>query len=218
MPQDEPSISLEKSAAEVCERAGPGDKARALLAEGMTVGVYLDALAGNGLHVDALRILAHGLPKRAAVWWACLVAAQAMGPEPSPEQGAALEAARAWVIDPTDENRRAAFPAARKVGLGTPVGCVAAAAYFSGGSLAPPELTVVAPPEDVTGKMIANALILAAVIKEPEKAVHKQAASLRTGREIAEGQHPWPKSAPERSATNSREGGAAHAPARSPYH
>jgi hypothetical protein len=218
MPRDEPSDTLQKSAAEVCQRAAPSDKARALLAEGMTVRGYLDALAGNDLQVDALRVLAHSLPKREAVRWACLIATQAMGPEPSPEAAAALEAARAWVIDPTDEKRRAAFPAAQAAGIGTPVGCTAAAAYFSGGSLSPPDLPVVAPPEDITGKMVTSALMLAAVIKEPEKALQKQAAFLRTGREVAEGKHPWPQSAPERSASTLSEGGVTHAPARRPHH
>ena len=68
------------------------------------------------------------------------VAAEALGPEPSPEAAAALEAARAWVIDPKDEKRRATFPAAEAAEMGTPAGCTAAAAYFSGGSLAPPNL------------------------------------------------------------------------------
>ncbi len=162
--------------------------------------------------------LRSALPKREAVWWACLVAAEATPPEPSSKAAAALEAAQAWVIDPTDEKRRAAFPAAQAAGMGTPVGCAAAAAYFSGGSLAPPDLPVVAPPEDVTGKMVANALILAAVIKQPEKAAEKQAAFLRIGREVAEGQRPWPRSAPERPASASREGGATHAPARRPHY
>jgi hypothetical protein len=216
MPQDEPSKTLEEPAAEVCERAGAGEKARALLAEGMTVGAYLDTLIAKGLHVDAVKVLAHALPKREAVWWACLIAAEVIGPQPSPEAAAALESAREWVIDPTDEKRRAAFPAAQKAGMGTPVGCVAAAAYFSGGSLAPADLPVVAPPDDATGKMVANALILAAVIKEPEKAAQKHAACLRTGREVAEGRRTWPPSAPERPATASREGGTAHASARRP--
>ena len=42
MPQDEPSKILDNTAAAVCERAAPGDKARALLAEGMTsVGISM---------------------------------------------------------------------------------------------------------------------------------------------------------------------------------
>ena len=80
MEQDEPSKSLDRPAAEVCEVAGPGEAARGLLDEGMTVRTYLDALAAQGLHADALKVLAYALPKRAAVWWACLIAAEAMGP------------------------------------------------------------------------------------------------------------------------------------------
>ncbi len=216
MEQDEPSKSLDRPAAEVCEVAGPGEAARGLLDEGMTVRTYLDALAAQGLHADALKVLAYALPKRAAVWWACLIAAEAMGPEPSPAAAAALETARAWVIDPKDERRRAAFPAAEAVGMGTPAGCTAAAAYFSSGSLAPPDLPVVPPREDVTGRLVAAALTLAAVIQQPERAPEKRAAFLRTGREVAEGQRPWPQAAPERSATVAREGGSAHAAARSP--
>ncbi|MHB1561136.1 MAG: DUF6931 family protein [Isosphaeraceae bacterium] len=216
MPPDQPRKSLEDPAAGACESAGPGDEARALLAEGMTVRAYLDAMAAQGLHLDALRVLAQALPKREAVWWACLVAAEALGSEPTPEAAAALEVARAWVIDPTDENRRAAFPASQKAGLGTPVGCAAAAAYFSGGSLAPPEYPEVAPPAEITGKMVANAIMLAAVIREPEKADAKQAAFLCKGLEVAEGRHPWPQAAPKRPAAAARTGGADHAAARRP--
>ena len=165
-----------------------------------------------------MRFLAYALPKREAVWWACLIAAEVLGPEPSPEAAAALEAAQAWVVDPTDDKRRATFPAAQKAGVGTPVGCAAVAAYFSGGSLAPPDLAVVAPPEYVTHDLVASSLILAAVSKEPEKAPEKYAAFLRTGLDVADGQRPWPQSAPERSATTSREGEVAHAPARRPHH
>ncbi len=216
MPPDQSRKSLEDPAAGVCESAAPSDEARGLLSDGMTVRAYLDALAAQGLHLDALRVLAQALPKREAVWWGCLIAAEAMGSEPSPEAAAALESARAWVIDPTDANRRAAFPASQKVGMGTPVGCAAAAAYFSGGSLAPPEYPEVAPPAEITGKMVANAMMLAAVIREPEQADAKRAAFLRTGLEVAEGRRPWPEAAPKRPATAARTGGADHAAARRP--
>lgn len=216
MPQDESTKPLERPAAEVHDRAAPGDEARALLAEGMTVRAYLSAMAGNGLHADAVKFLAHALPRREAVWWACLIAAEAMGPEPPPEAAAALEAARDWVIDPKDERRRATFPAAQAAGMGTPAGCAAAAAYFSGGSLAPPDLPVVAPPEHITGQMAACALVLSAVIKEPQKAPEKYAAFLRIGLEVAAGQRPWPQAAPERAASAPRGGGPAHAPAGRP--
>ena len=198
---------MQDQAAAVCERAKPGDEARGLLAEGMTARAYIGALMGKGLYADAVKVLAHALPKRAAVWWACLCVADRLGPAPAAAE--ALETARAWVIDPTDARRRAAFPASQAAGMGTPAGCAAAAVYFSGGSLAPPELPAVVPPEHITGQMVANSLVLAAVIKEPEKAAEKYAAFLRTGLEVAEGQRPWPKSDSEPPATAPREGGSA---------
>ena len=66
------------------------------------------------------------------------------------------------------------------------------AAFFSGGSLSLPNLPVVPPGEDLTGRMAAGALMLAAVMTEPEKASEKHAAFLRTGLEIADGQNLWP--------------------------
>jgi hypothetical protein len=216
MDQDEPSKIRDATAAAVCERARPGEEARGLLTEGMTPREYLAALSGRSLHADALRFLAFALPKRVAVWWACLCVADVLGPELASAAAAALEAARAWVIDPSDEKRRATFPAAEAADIGTPAGCAAAAAYFSGGSLAPPSLPAVAPPEHVTAHLVASALVLAAVIKEPEKAAEKQAAFLRTGLEVAGGQHPWPQAAPGTAGTAGREGEAPHGYARRP--
>jgi hypothetical protein len=182
-----------KTAAEVCQQSGAGDQARALLQDGMTPRQFLDALISQGSHADAVVFLAHALPKREAVWWACLCAEQILGSEPPPAAAAALKAARAWVIDPKDESRRPALPAAEAADLGTPAGCAALAAYFSGGSLAPPDLPAVPPGEHLTGKMVASSLALAAVIKQPEKSAEKYAAFLKIGLEMAEGRQSWPE-------------------------
>jgi hypothetical protein len=204
----------EKTAAAVCERAKLGQEARGLLTEGMTPREYLGALSGHDLPTDALRFLAFALPKREAVWWACVCVGDVLGPEPSPPSAAAMAAARAWVIDPTDDKRRATFPAAEAADLGTPAGCAAAAAYFSGGSLAPAKLPAVAPPEHVTAHLVASALLLAGVIDEPQKAGEKYAAFLRTGLEVASGQRTWPQAEPAPAAAAQREGGAVHGYAR----
>ena len=180
-----------ETAAEVCRKSTAGDQARALLQDGMNPCEFLDALIAERLHADAVVFLAHALPKREAVWWACLCAEQVLGPEPPPATASALKAARAWVIDPTEESRRAALPAAEAADLGTPAGCAALAAYFSGGSLAPPDLQAVPPGEHLTGKMVASSLSLAAVIKEPEKSSEKYASFLELGLEAAEGRQPW---------------------------
>lgn len=192
---------IAKSAAEASARARLSDDARALLAEGLACRQYLDQLVESRLATDAVQFLAQALPKREAVWWASLCVDQVLGPEPEPTASAALEAARAWVIDPTDENRRATFPAAEAADIGTPAGCTAAAAYFSGGSLAPAHLTAVPPPDYVTAQLVASALTLAAVVKDPEKAGEKSASFLQIGLEIASGGSRWPESSPESTAT-----------------
>jgi hypothetical protein len=214
MNQAELAKVIAKTAAEVCQRAALGDEAKTLLRDGMTPRQLLEALMAGQLHADAARFLAHALPKREAVWWACLCAERVLGPEPPASARAALSAAKAWVIDPKDENRRAALPAAEAADLGTPAGCAAVAAYFSGGSLTPPELTPVPPGEHLTGNMVAASLALATVAKEPEKAPEKYAEFLKLGFEVANGQHAWPEAPKPQPQPPSR--GPAHGDARRP--
>ena len=215
MDQGEPAKVIDKvsgkSATEVSLCARLGEEARGLLAEGMTSRQYLDQLIERQLNADAVQFLAHALPKREAVWWAGLCVGEILGPEPPPAAIAALDAAKAWVIDPKDEKRRATFPAAEAADVGTPAGCTAAAAYFSGGSLAPANLPAVAPAEHLTAHLVASALTLAAVIQEPEKAAEKYASFLRIGLEVASGQQAWPEAAKE---TAEKERGAAYGYAR----
>src|SRR5947207_9939431 len=127
---------LNRSAAEVSRPAELSDEAKALLKPQHTVKQFLDELAAKQNYQQAVKLLAHALPKRSAVWWACLCARQTLPPTASPEVKAALAAAEKWVSDPTDENRRAAYAAAEKAGVGTPAGCAALGAFLSGGSLA----------------------------------------------------------------------------------
>jgi hypothetical protein len=177
----------------------------------MTARQYLDRLVERQLQAEAIRFLAYVLPKREAVWWACLCADRVLGPDPPPRVAAALDAARAWVLDPSEDHRRAALPAAEAAEVGTPAGCAALAAYFSGGSLSPPDLPVVAPGEHITAHLVASAVILAAVIREPAKASEKYAAFLGLGLEVAVGQQVWLAAAKEEPQ---QEGGSSHGDAR----
>jgi hypothetical protein len=179
-----------KSAAEVCARFELGDEARPLLRPGLTPAQYLDLLMEKQHYQDATRFLAHGLPKREAVWWACLCAKGAAGTSPPPT-AAAIKSAERWVADPSEDNRRAAMPAAEEAKFGTPAGCAALAAFFSGGSLGPPNVPAIPPAETLTGDAVAGAVMMAVVIKEPEKAPEKYRAFLSRGIEIANGKNLW---------------------------
>jgi hypothetical protein len=188
------------TASEVCNRFAPGEAARELLREEMTPRPYLDLLIAKEEFPDATRFLAHALAKREAVWWAYLCARKVAGEDPPAPIFAALRAAEAWVAEPSEENRREALPAAEAAGYGTPAGCAAAAAFWSGGSLAPPNLPAIPPAEHLSAHGAACAVMLAAVASEPEKAPEKSRAFLRLGVEIAEGAHPWPEPAPAPAA------------------
>jgi hypothetical protein len=180
-----------KTAAEVCKLCTLGDEAKALLRDGQTPRQLFDLLTGKALHLDAIRLLAAALPKREAVWWACLCARQAHGANPPAKVAAALAAAEKWVANPSEENGRAAQAAAEAAEMGTPAGCAAMAAFWSGGSLAPPNVPAVPPGEQLTGHGVAGAVMLAAVLHQPEKAAERHKAFMNLGVEVANGTNRW---------------------------
>lgn len=180
-----------KTAAEVCKHFPLGEDAKKLLRDGLTPAAFLDALIEKHQFPDAVRFLAHALPKREAVWWACLCTRAVAGSSAPPKISAALQTAEKWVVDPSEENRRAAMPAAEAAEFKTPAGCAAVAAFWSGGSLGPPNVPVVPPGEYLTAHGVAGAVMLAAVQPEPEQAAEKYRKFLAQGIEVAKGTQRW---------------------------
>lgn len=162
-------------------------EAAQLLRDDLTPAAYLDLLVQREQYVPAIQFLAHALPKREAVAWACQCVRNAGLGALDDIARAALDAAEQWVLDPSEPNRRAAQAAAEKAGYDTPAGCAAAAAFFSGGSLAPAHVPEVPPGPTLTAQAAAGSILLAAVLKEPEKALEKQRDFLRRGMELGGG-------------------------------
>jgi hypothetical protein len=133
-----PSAGLDQPAAEVCGRFPLGDAARSLLQKEQKTRAFLPALVEAKHFIDAVKVLAHALPKREGVWWACQCCRQDPAVVKAPQAQAALEAAERWAADPSEDNRRAASATAEAAGFGTPAGCASVAAFWSGGSLGPP--------------------------------------------------------------------------------
>src|SRR5574343_43859 len=101
-------------AALVCQDIDLEQAARDCLAADPEPVLFLQSLIKQQLYPDAVRFLARALPKREAVWWACLSARSVMGEKPEPSFLHALEAAEAWVYKPTESHRRQASKAAQK--------------------------------------------------------------------------------------------------------
>lgn len=172
--------------------AGASDEAQALLREDDAPHGYVSRLMEEGFPNDAVKLLGALLPPREAIWWAWTCSRKAAGDEAPAEVTAALAAIERWLREPTDANRRAAMDAGEAADLSTPAGCVALATFFSGGSIAPPEVEPVAPPPFVAGKTLATAIILSAVIDEPEKAPEKLKGFLDQGIHVAKRVGAWP--------------------------
>ena len=184
-----------RPAVEISAAAELGDRARALLRPDISPQSYVELLIGNEEFADAARFLAHALPKREAVWWAWFCARRASGTDPSPAVRASLSATEQWLVQPNEENRRNAMQAAEQATFGTPAGCAGLAAFFSGGSLAPPDTPVNPPGEFMTAKAVAGCIMLAAVATEPEKAPDRYRAFLAQGIEVTRRIKLWDQSA-----------------------
>ena len=176
-------ITAEK-ATDVGDPSALSEEARQLLSPEISPADYLEALTGAGLLPDAIRFLAHALPKVDAVRWACAAAQTATG-EASDSELRCIESALRWVEEESEENRQEAMAAAEEDDFSGAAAWAAAAASWSGGSMAPPEFEEVPPPEHLTGTAAASAVLLASVATEPGKVQELQRELLQTGLDLA---------------------------------
>jgi hypothetical protein len=146
------------------------DEAMGLLRPEIAPQDYVALLMSKKLYADAVRFVAHALPKREAVWWGWISAKRAAGADPPPKIKASLEATEKWIAQPDDESGRAAMDAAKEAKTTTAAGCAGMAAFFSGSSLGPAHVPPIPPGEYLTAKAVSGAVIYAAVGKDPVNA------------------------------------------------
>jgi len=122
----------------------------------------LDRLERAGLLVEATRLIAHALPAREAVWWACVCSryTAASGANQAAETQV-RDAAEEWVRKPTDEHRRSAMKQAEMAGFSSAEAWAAVGAFWSGDSMAPPEAPKVPPQPHFTGLAVGGSVALA---------------------------------------------------------
>lgn len=159
----QPAAPRPRLAADLAKPLPLSDPAKALLLPTHTARQFFDVLAQHPpLAEDAIRFLAVALPKREAVIWAIACVRSAI-PKPAPDAAKAITTTETWTRDPSDANRRACGAAAEVVGHDTAPGCLADAAFWSGGSLSAPHLPPVPPRDDLTATAVTGALLLAAL-------------------------------------------------------
>lgn len=172
----------------LCTVLEPGEEARAVLAPGMSAAQFLSALVAAGNVIDAIRYLAVALPRREAVWWACACGRTFLPPELPEGEVRAWQAAESWVYEPSEPARRACFAPGEALKFETAGAYAALGAFWSGGSLAPPEVALVIPPGDgLTGSAVAASVILCCVPGPAKHIGQRHQAAFSIGIDIANG-------------------------------
>ena len=192
-----PQHPTQQPLAWLLDRAKLSKDAQKAIARVTEVDAVLKALLDAGHPIEALRVLAHALPPREAIWWAWAAATHAArlaGEEGvAPAVTDALAAAERWIGAPDEESRRAAWAASEGAGLDTPAGSACAAAFFASGSLAPPDIAPVPPPPGMHSMMVANAVTFA-TLASPEHLQAMAAAYITQGLEVLKQVGGWDRS------------------------
>jgi len=144
-------------------------------------------LEAAGFAPEAVRVLAHALPKREGVWWACMCAINTMPADLPAADRQARETAELWVRQQKDEQRRTAMTHAEASGFQSPEAWSGVAAFWSGDSMSPVGMPPVPPPPQATGGAVAGAVALAAVRGDLRRHAERMKRFLESGRNIAAG-------------------------------
>jgi len=178
------------------------DAARRLLSPDLELKAGRDRLRVSGFLNDALWLQAHMLTRRQVVWWASLCMLDSLRQHESAELIACLRAAGQWATTPTEASRHDARLVGEAAGLTTAWGCLALAAGWSGGNIAPEGVPVTVPaPPDLTARLGLGAILLASMLGQPKHHVAAWERYLDLAEEVASGRNAWPTShpAPRRS-------------------
>lgn len=190
--EEAPAVVEAKTLAEVCAELGLEEESLALLTPEHTPEAFAKTLGANEQFADAVRVLAAYLAKPAAIHWAHVCVQDMLAGKLSANETAALDAAMSWLRGPDEEKRRAAMKAAEATEFVTPPGWVAAAVFWSEGSIAPPDLPDVAPDEQLTGQAVTAALMMLATQGDPLTAHDRYRKILETGQASFAGELPAP--------------------------
>jgi hypothetical protein len=119
---------------------------------------FFEALRADGRDRDAVRFLGQALPRYEAVLWAARTVEHCL-PQADPHVMAAVSA---WLGDPSEAHRRAAYEAAQAAPDPSAARLCGLAVFTSGGSLTPEGTPPYPAPKAAVGRFAAGAILIAA--------------------------------------------------------
>lgn len=135
---------------------------------------------------DAVTMLAHALPKREAVWWACLAAKYSLD-SGADDQLMALQAAERWVREPNDNNRGIAKKFGEKRRKKHAADWAATAASWCTGNMIDDDSVHVPPPDFLYAHAVAACISMAALAAGADQMPQTYQMFLRQGFDLATG-------------------------------
>jgi hypothetical protein len=164
------------------------DDTRKLASPDRSTPEFASLLGNQEKFMDAVRVLGFAMGKLTAIEWSLRCVQMASGDGLSKVDAAALDAVQQWLQEPSESHRRAAYAAAEAAEHATPASWVAMAVFWSEGSMGPPPPAPVVPPGPTQCAHAAvGAIMLAAVVRQPEKAPDRYREFLRVGLELVGG-------------------------------
>jgi len=173
--------------AEILARAALAGECAAVIQNDTDAAAAISRLEAAGFLTEAAKLMAHALPRRESVWWACMCARHTTPPDLPEADAAAVTCAENWVRQQTDETRREAFGHAQRANFGTAEAWAAVAAFWSGDSMSPLGQPKTPPAPHLTGTAAIGSVTLAAVRTFPGRRDDRLRRFLASGREIAAG-------------------------------
>ena len=143
---------------------------------------FITLLLRQELYSEAVKFLAHALPKRRSVWWASLCARTAPEEQTNTQ---ALIAVQRWVQEPNEEHRKNCFNLAEMDQLKSSASWAALAAFWSSGSIADDSIAQIPPPPFQYALAVTAAVNLAAAAHPSVNDAFKML--LQEGLDIANG-------------------------------
>ncbi len=157
----------------------------ALLGTDMWPETFIEELSSAEKWLDAVKVLAHALPRREAVWWACMCATQMDKLTDNESEKSALESAEKWVFKPTEEHRADAFLLAQRSRTNSVGTFCALAAAFSDDTLIISEDQKIDIDTSGFGKMVAGIIAMSAAEGKGARFDQRIQNFLISGRAIA---------------------------------
>ncbi len=185
---NEPLLKVKAAtAAEICAHFTLEKEPHSLLQKDMGPREFLAALLSAKHFLAGIDFMAHALSPRDAIWWGCLCLQHACGNDFTPSDRAACKVAVRWILVPSEENRAAANAPAEAAGAASPAGGLAAAAYHTGGNIAPPKAPPASPGPFDSARAIARAVKLACTKLDPVRMADTQRLFVQLGIGVADG-------------------------------